>query len=255
MQRYFVELAYNGKDFHGWQIQPNAITVQEELNKKLTMLLRSDCYCVGCGRTDTGVHAKHFIAHFETDVEFDLEIIKYKLNQVLPPSIAVYDIFKVQKDAHSRFSALSRSYKYTITRQKNPFYHETAWMFNVPLNLQNMTDAAALLFDYEDFTSFSKLHTDTKTNNCNVYEAEWEEKGHLLVFSVSADRFLRNMVRAIVGTLVEVGKGKISVDEFAQIIEAKDRSKAGFSAPAHGLALVNVSYPEWIHPYHDSDGF
>lgn len=245
--RYFIELAYCGKDFHGWQVQPNAITVQEVLNEKLSMLLRADCYCVGCGRTDTGVHASHFVSHFDTTADFDCDQLQYKLNHVLPRSIAIYKIYPVHFQAHSRFSALSRSYKYTIMPRKNPFQWDTAWYYQHALDVDKMNEAALLLFQYEDFTSFSKLHTDTKTNNCSIYEAEWEKKSDIIVFSVSADRFLRNMVRAIVGTLVEVGRGKMSIDSFEKVIQAKDRSAAGFSVPPQGLSLVKITYPEWVY--------
>jgi len=252
-RRYFIDLAYNGKDFHGWQIQPNAVTVQQVLNEKLSMLLRSECYCVGCGRTDTGVHASCFMVHFDTDAVFDYEALCYKLNQVLPRSVAVYKIYPVHYQAHSRFSALSRSYKYTIMSRKNPFLWDTAWLYQNELDIEKMNEAALILFRYEDFTSFSKLHTDTKTNNCSIYEAEWQRKGDSLVFSISADRFLRNMVRAVVGTLLEVGRGKMTLEEFEDVIKAKDRSSAGFSVPAQGLSLVNVSYPEWIYELIDGE--
>lgn len=246
--RYFIRLSYKGTNYHGWQIQPNAISVQEVLNKALSTILNSDINVVGCGRTDTGVHASDFFAHFDL-IEMqipDCEKLCFRLNRFLPNDIAVKDIFKVKEEAHTRFDAIARTYNYFITKDKNPFRLESHWKVPYELDLQKMNEAAKILFEYEDFTSFSKLHTDVKTNNCKIYHAEWKENGDELVFTVKADRFLRNMVRAIVGTLVEVGRGKIAVEDFRQVIESKNRSNAGSSVPGHGLFLAEIEYPESI---------
>lgn len=244
MTRYFLKLDYNGSAFHGWQIQPNGITVQEWINKTLTNLLHEPINVVGCGRTDTGVHAKNYMAHFDTqtpNLNTDSQFL-HKLNRYLPKEIHVLEIIAVHNDAHARFDAVSRTYKYYISLKKEPFY----FMFHAPvhgtIDVDLMNKASKLLFAYTDFTSFSKADTDTKTNNCKIMEAYWENIDHSLVFTITADRFLRNMVRAIVGTLLEVGKHKTTLAEFAQIIESKDRSKAGTSVPAQGLFLMDVQY-------------
>lgn len=246
-QRYFLQLSYKGTNYHGWQIQPNAVSVQEVMEKALSTLLREPVFVVGAGRTDTGVHASFFILHFDIQnplsPNYDLV---YKLNSFLPDDIAVQKCWPVSEEAHARFSAVSRTYHYFITAQKDPFSTETSYYYSLPLDVDKMNEAAQTLFDYEDFTSFSRLHTDVKTNNCKIMQAEWRKEGKQLVFVVKADRFLRNMVRAIVGTLLEVGKGKLSVNEFRQIIERQDRGAAGASAPANGLFLVNIEYPEEI---------
>lgn len=247
MSRYFIQLSYNGAAYHGWQVQKNANSVQAELNKALSVYLQETIEVVGAGRTDTGVHAKFYVAHFDSinqELETDPLLLLYKLNCLLPSDIAVASIKKMHNDAHARFDATSRVYKYYICQAKNPFFNDFAYSLYIPLNIDEMNKAAQLLFEYSDFTSFSKLHTDVKTNNCKVIHAQWiKEKDDLLVFTIAADRFLRNMVRAIVGSLLEVGKGKISVDEFRQIVEQKDRSKAGMSVPAKALFLTNISYP------------
>jgi tRNA pseudouridine38-40 synthase len=243
--RYFIELAYDGTPFHGWQIQPNAKSIQESLNNTLSTILRSEIYAIGCGRTDTGVHAKLFYAHFDSEHPIsDLDQLKYKCNRLLDPTIAVFRIFKVNENAHARFSAISRSYDYLITQQKDPFAVNRKWEMREKLNLDAMNEAAAALLQYEDFTSFSKSNTQTETNLCAVSEAKWTQNGMELQFKITANRFLRNMVRAIVGTTLEVGQGKINVDDFRSIIEAKNRSEAGLSVPAHGLYLSNIVYPE-----------
>lgn len=244
MNRYFARLNYKGTRFHGWQIQPNAISVQEEIEKALSTIMRESISVVGAGRTDTGVHASFYILHFETEKPIsNPEKLVYRLNRFLPADIAFEKIWHVDNEMHARFSALSRTYKYYIVQQKNPFRTETSYEYLLPLDIDKMNEAALLLFEYTDFTSFSKLHTDVKTNNCKIYFAEWKQENTKLVFTIKADRFLRNMVRAIVGTLLEVGKGKLSVNDFRTIIEAKNRKYAGTSAPAQGLFLVDVEYP------------
>ena len=240
--RYFIEFSYNGSTFFGYQIQPNEISVQEELEKALSTILRKEIKTTGAGRTDTGVHAKKMFAHF--DFEEDLnENLPYQLNSFLPPDIAVKRIFKVKNDFHARFDATFRTYEYYISMEKNPFTRDSAWqMWKRNLDVEKMNEACKILFEYEDFTSFAKLHTDNKTNFCKIYKAEWEENGTELKFTVSADRFLRNMVRAIVGTMVEIGSGKIQPEDLRRIIEEKNRNSAGTSAPAQGLFLVDVGY-------------
>ena len=243
MSRYFITLSYNGKNYHGWQVQPNGSSVQETLERALSTILRTEISIVGAGRTDTGVHAKMMIAHFDTDVKFDTNELPRRLNCFLPADIAIQKIEQVADDLHARFSATKRSYEYHLVTEKCVFSTETAYFYPGALDFEAMNEAAAKLFGYIDFTSFSKLHTDVKTNNCTIYEARWEQvsPSHW-VFHISADRFLRNMVRAIVGTLLMVGTKKITVDGFCKIIESKDRCKAGTSAPAHGLYLTNVIY-------------
>jgi tRNA pseudouridine38-40 synthase len=245
-QRYFLQCSYKGTNYHGWQIQPNAISVQEVMAKSLSTMLREDISVVGAGRTDTGVHASFFVLHFDSKNKNIPENFVYKLNSFLPHDVAVQKIWKVNGEAHARFGALSRTYKYYISTEKNPFNTETSYRYFKPLDLDKMNEAAKTLFDYEDFTSFSRLHTDVKTNNCKIFEAEWITENNQIVFIIKADRFLRNMVRAVVGTLLEVSRGKLSIDGFKNIIESKDRSAAGASAPAQGLFLVDIEYPENI---------
>lgn len=251
--RYFIELAYNGKNFHGWQIQPNAISVQETIQNALGLLLKQKTDIAGCGRTDTGVHAKQFYAHFEADLMkagIDAEKLCYKLNHFLNTDIAIYRIIRVNDAAHSRFEALSRTYEYRIRMDKSPFDQEYTYKSAMPkLDFELMNEAAALLFDYTDFTSFSKTGTDVKTNNCKIMHAQWKKENDVWVFTIQADRFLRNMVRAIVGTLLEVGSGKTDLVGFKNTIESKNRSNAGWSVPAHGLALVKIDYPDWIYTH------
>lgn len=243
--RYFIELAYNGSAYHGWQVQPNATTVQSELNQKISTVLGSEISVTGAGRTDTGVHAKFFVAHFDTNLDLTRKIpaLIHKLNSFLPADIAIRRIYPVKPEVHARFSALSRTYEYHISTRKDPFLREYAWQVNFQLDLKKMNDCASILKEYTDFTSFSKSHTDVKTNNCRIMHARWESSGTELVFTIQADRFLRNMVRAIVGTLVEVGRGRITPLEFRTIIESKNRSRAGESVPAHALFLTNIEYP------------
>jgi len=249
--RYFAKLSYNGKAYHGWQWQDNAITVQQALEEALSVIFTGKIAVTGAGRTDTGVHAREFYAHFDHEKHFEDAELKektYKLNGFLPDDIYIYDIAQVKDDAHARFSALSRTYEYIISTRKDPFNSELAWLVYGDLDIEEMNKGAAILLEYTDFTSFSKLHTQVNTNNCNVKEAVWERKDHLIVFNIRADRFLRNMVRAIVGTLVDIGNKKTNIEDLRNIIEARDRSEAGFSVPAHGLFLVNIEYDSsiWI---------
>lgn len=242
--RYFIYLAYDGTNYHGWQIQPNGNSVQETLMRALSTFLRQNMEVVGAGRTDAGVHARLMVAHFDYGCELDCVHVADKLNRLLPPDIAVYEVRRVREDAHARFDATYRTYKYYITTRKNPFNRHYAWRIFHPLDFEKMNEAARLLFDYTDFTSFSKLHTDVKTNNCRIMHAEWTQTGETeWVFTIRADRFLRNMVRAVVGTLVEVGRGKMTLDGFRAVIDNKDRCGAGNSVPGHALYLVDVGYP------------
>ncbi len=247
MQRYFIQLSYNGTAYNGWQIQENTQkTVQHILNEMLSTLLNESIVVTGCGRTDTGVHAKEFYAHFDStilDLTTNHDKWIYKFNGALPPDIAIHKIIKVNEKSNARFDATSRTYQYIISRKKNPFEIDKAYFFNGELNITEMNKAAKALFDYTDFSAFSKSNTQTYTNDCKLLKAGWKEENDCLIFTISADRFLRNMVRAIVGTLIDVGKGKISVEEFKKIIESKNRSNAGFSVPACGLYLMKVEYP------------
>ena len=244
MHRYFIELAYNGSEYNGWQIQPNAPSVQEAINKALTLLLKQEINVTGAGRTDTGVHASFFVAHFDSDVAIaHTQALTYKLNRFLGKNIAIKDIYAVLPDMHARFSAISRTYKYYINKNKNPFTYPFAYRPHPLPDIRLMNNACELLMHYEDFTSFSKLHTDVKTNICHLMEANWEETDEQLIFTIKADRFLRNMVRAIVGTLLDVGQKRITLEQFQQIIESKDRCKAGTSVPGNALFLCDIEYP------------
>lgn len=244
MPRYFLHLAYNGADYHGWQSQPNAVTVQETVEKALSRVLRRQVAIVGAGRTDTGVNARSMYAHFDVDNEIaDPQRLISALNSLVGRDIAIYGIRRVADDAHARFDAVARTYKYFVTTRKSPFDYRFAWNPPYRLDVDAMNAAASRLADYIDFTSFSKLHTDVATNNCRIYEARWTAESDRLTFTIKADRFLRNMVRAIVGTLVDVGRGKTSVDEFCRIIERKDRCAAGASVPGNALFLWQVDYP------------
>lgn len=244
-KRYFVELSYNGTDFHGWQIQPNGITVQECLDKALSTYFRQEVVSLGCGRTDTGVHATQFYAHF------DLAAISTKqlensitgVNALLPYSIAVHRVFEVTNDAHARFDATAREYKYYLHFHKDPFKLNRSWLYKGTLDVEKMNKAAQVLLQYKDFSCFSKSNTQTFTNNCKISYAKFEQENDGLVFTIKADRFLRNMVRAIMGTMVMVGRGDVGVEKVAQIIESKNRSNAGQSVPACGLYLVAIEYP------------
>lgn len=242
--RYFIHLAYKGTVFHGWQMQPNAYSVQACVQDAVSKILSESISIVGAGRTDTGVHASCYYAHFEIETPFDCRDFCHALNRITPPDIAFFSVFPVASDMHARFSAISRTYTYTITRIKNPFVIDTALLYSMSLDVDAMNRAASCLYNYTDFSSFSKLHTDVRTHNCKIMHAEWHESDSLLVFTIQANRFLRNMVRAIVGTLLDVGRGKITVDDFSRIIENQNRQEAGQSIAAHGLSLVDVSYPQ-----------
>ncbi len=243
MMRYFIYLSYDGSRYHGWQIQPNGISVQEVLNGALSTLLRQPIEVTGAGRTDAGVNASLMVAHFDTVHQADDELVR-RLNKFLPQDIAVEKIVPVRADAHARFSATSRTYHYYIVTEKSPF-EPYAYRYPLPLDFEKMNEAAQTLFDYTDFTSFSKLHTDVKTNNCHITHARWEQVAPTKwQFTITADRFLRNMVRAIVGTLLDVGRGVLSIDGFRNVIEQKNRCSAGNSVPGGALFLADVSYPD-----------
>lgn len=245
--RYFLDIAYKGTNYHGWQLQKNAHSVQGELEAALHKLLRRPVGVVGSGRTDAGVHARQQLVHIDVEEPLDIPVMEFRLNAVLPPDVAVKSIKRVDPRAHARFSALFRNYEYKICRQKNPFLEKLCYVNIRPLDVAAMNQAAALLLDWEDFECFSKVHTEVKHFRCNVVRAEWLEEGDQLVFQVRANRFLRNMVRAIVGTLLEVGQGRMSLDDFRQVLVSRDRSRAGRSAPAQGLFLTKVEYPETIY--------
>ena len=279
--RFFLTFSYNGTNYCGWQRQPNGVAVQQELEKALTTILRTPIELTGAGRTDAGVHALNMVAHFdiaddilpahlkESDTEIgqrsysppvfggvprsgegvinDSNRLINNLNSLLPYDIAVKNVERVTDEAHARFDALSRKYEYHIITHKNPFLKEQACRIHFPLNIELMNEAAKVLFEYEDFTSFSKLHTDVKTNNCTIMEAYWQQRGEELVFTIKANRFLRNMVRAIVGTLMEVGRERLTIEGFRQVIEAKNRCSAGHSVPACGLYFIEAEYPTSIH--------
>ena len=245
--RYFIDLSYNGAKYHGWQMQPNATTVQAVLNHALSTLIKTPLNCMGAGRTDTGVHALKMMAHFDCEQSFDTSEISYKLNAFLPKDIAIKSIKKVQKDAHARFDALSRTYTYRISTIKDVFKFEKSHYFSKILDLRLMNDACQILKDCDDFECFSKAHTDVKTFFCQIHKAEWVQTHTDIEFIITADRFLRNMVRSIVGTLLDVGTNKISLEDFRQIIKSKDRSKAGASVPAKGLYLTEIKYPNTIY--------
>ncbi len=240
--RYFIALSYNGKNYHGWQIQPDVISVQEKLNDAVSTVFQQKIAVVGAGRTDTGVHAKQFFAHFDIDKKLEGDNV-HKLNSVLPKDIVVSKVFLVDDETHARFDAKSRSYEYTIWLGRNPFLLDFSWQIHSQqLDVPLMNEAAKILLEYTDFESFSKVKTDVHTFNCTITEAKWQQNGQELTFYISANRFLRNMVRAIVGTLVDVGLGKITVTDFRAIIESKNRSNAGLSVPAKGLFLTAVVY-------------
>ena len=240
--RYFIEFSYHGKNYFGYQIQPREISVQEELEKALSTILREEIKTTGAGRTDTGVHAKKMFAHFDTEQILD-ENLPHKLNSFLPPDISVKTIFKVKDDFHARFDATFRTYEYYISLDKNPFTQDSSWqIWKRNLDIDKMNEACKIFFEFEYFTSFAKLHTDNKTNNCKIYKAFWEQDGTELKFTISADRFLRNMVRSIVGTMVEIGNGKLQSEDLRKIIAEKNRNSAGTSAPPQGLFLVDVGY-------------
>lgn len=244
--RYFIEIAFNGKHYHGWQIQPEAISVQEVLERSLSTLLREAIKITGAGRTDTGVHARQLFAHFDLSEQIETDETIFRLNSFLPKDIAVIDMFRVRDDAHARFDAISREYQYYIGLKKDPFLQDFAYSVHLMPNIDLMNKAAKLLLGHQDFQCFSRSNTDVKTYYCDVRTAHWELENDVMIFSVSADRFLRNMVRAIVGSLLDVGYGKTSLAHFSEILESRDRTKAGASAPAHGLYLTRIVYPNSI---------
>ncbi len=244
--RYFIEVAYNGKNYFGWQKQPNGITVQEVLENALGTVLRQEINIIGAGRTDTGVHAKQIFAHFDSEEIHQIPDLIFRLNSFLPKDISVQNIFSVKDDAHARFDAVEREYEYKIILQKDPFLQDFAYQIhNIP-DVDLMNQAALSLLNHQDFQCFSRTNTDVKTYHCKITKAVWDQQASTLVFTIIADRFLRNMVRSIVGTLLEVGFGKTSLKDFQKILESKKRSEAGASVPAHGLYLIRVSYPDRI---------
>lgn len=250
--RYFLHLAYNGSTFHGWQAQKNAHSVQEEIENSLFLILRNqEIKLTGAGRTDTGVHARNYYAHFNTELLLDEEYLKqlvYRLNHILPDSIAIYNAFRVNDEEHARFSAVSRTYQYFICRDYDPFSVGYSYRLTIPLNIDLMNEAASLIMQYSDFTCFTKNGAQTKTNNCLVTVSEWIVRDNYLIYRTKANRFLRNMVRAMVGTLLNVGKGKLSIEDFRSILENGTRSDAGQSVPACGLFLEDIEYPSTIVP-------
>lgn len=246
MQRYFIQLAFNGTKYHGWQIQPNAVTVQEVITNAVSVLTGEQVEITGAGRTDTGVHASFYVAHFDLNTETDPDYLCNKLNAFLPDDIVIRKIFPVVSDYHARFSAVSRTYRYFLSGARQPFKKEFTAYYPHKLNIELMKEACPILKEYTDFTSFSKLHTDVRTNNCIISHADWFYENDIMVFEISADRFLRNMVRSIVGTMIDIGRGKTSLQGLKDIIEAKNRSRAGTSVPAKGLFLVDIKYPEEI---------
>jgi tRNA pseudouridine38-40 synthase len=247
MSRYFLEISYDGTAYHGWQVQPNGISIQQAIEEKLAVLFKQPIQITGSGRTDAGVHAMRQYAHFDCEqLPCTKDELAYKLNRMLPIDISVRDVYKVTDTAHARFDATLRSYHYHISFVKDPFRYKYRYSLWQPLNVPLMQEAAKMLFNYQDFASFCKYNHDAKTTLCKIQKAEWVESPGQLNFIISSDRFLRNMVRAIVGTMVELGNGKISLEDFKQVIEAKDRQAAGFSSPAAGLFLAEVHYPEEI---------
>lgn len=252
--RYFIEFAYNGTAYHGWQKQPNVPSVQEALEKALSILLRGTIETTGAGRTDTGVHASQAFAHFDANPIADIPDTIYRLNAVLPKDIAVHRIVGVHDEAHARFDAKWRTYHYFIHRQKEVFYDNLSWYFPRQLDVARMNEAATHLLSHNDFQCFSKVDTDVHSFICTIRQAQWREHGSQLVFTITANRFLRNMVRAVVGTLLDAGLGRISPDEVNRIIETRDRREAGFSAPAHGLYLAHITYDYLDNPSPDGSG-
>ena len=245
--RYFLELSYNGSAYFGWQRQRGQCSVQQTLEEGLSTLLRSEILVTGAGRTDTGVHASYYVVHFDAPAVDDPEQVVYKLNRILPRDIAVWTMQAVGDDAHARFHACAREYHYYIEPAKNPFNRGETWQLNIPLDVARMNRAAEVLLTEEDFTTFAKLNSNNKTNICRITRADWEVlEGGQLRFTIRADRFLRNMVRAIVGTLVDVGRGRYTEEQFAEIVRSRDLSRSSSGAPASGLFLADVAYPEKI---------
>ena len=241
--RFFITLSYDGTRFHGWQIQPNGISVQGELQRGLSLLLRQEIIVTGAGRTDAGVHASMMVAHFDYVGELDCRLLAYKLNKLLPQDIAVQKVEQVSDDLHARFSATSRTYYYHVHTEKSPFERHYSCELHYPLDFEKMNEAACILMEYEDFGAFCKSHADVKTTLCHVTKAEWHQtSSSTWYFEITANRFLRNMVRAVVGTLIEVGRGRMTLDDFRTVIEGKRRTEAGESMPGNALFLVNITY-------------
>ena len=248
--RYFITLSYDGSAYCGWQRQPDTPTVQQTLEQALSTLLREPVEVVGAGRTDTGVNASRYVAHFDSEAVKDCAQLVYKLNLILPQDIAVQSVREVRADAHARFDAIEREYTYYLSQRKNPFRRHSVWQYYVPLDVERMNEAARALVEWDDFTSFAKLNSNNKTNICRVVRAEWHkdaEDESLLIFTIRADRFLRNMIRAIVGTLVDVGRGRYTVEEFRDILHSLDLSRSSAGAPAQGLFLSDVQYDENVY--------
>jgi tRNA pseudouridine38-40 synthase len=248
MPRYFIHLSFKGTNYHGWQIQPDCITVQSVLDKALSVIAKEKIHTTGAGRTDSGVHASYFVAHFDTLLsEPDInEKIIFRLNSILPADIIVHEIRKVDGNFHARYSAIRRSYHYIISRKKNIFTDDLSGFVYGDLKIEDMNKSAAILMEYSDFTSFARLHGGSETNICSITESFWETKGDFIIYKVTADRFLRNMVRALVGTMIDIGTGKLGLESFREIINLKNRSQAGASAKAKGLFLTFIEYPPEI---------
>ena len=246
MKRYFFEIVFNGKNYHGWQIQQNAITVQQLIDQSIKILIPNllEINIVGCGRTDKGVHAEQFFFHVDLPTISDVNKFMFKLNRILPSDISIENCFVVSNDFHARYSAVSRTYEYRIIQNKSPFLEDYSSLITQDLDLELMNTCASMLKNYQDFTSFSKVQTAVNNFNCQIMDAKWYKLEKQLVFSIKANRFLRNMVRAIVGTILIAGKKNITIEQFVEIIEAKNRSAAGPSASAKGLFLTKVEYPE-----------
>ncbi len=247
--RYFIRLSYLGTNYHGWQIQPNALSVQELLQDALSLILRQKITVMGAGRTDTGVHAREFYAHFDsgmTQEEATSKKLSFKLNRILPPDVAISEVIPVRPNAHARFDAVSRAYHYHIATKKDPYCVNTAWLVERELDIDAMKKSAEILFAHTNFASFSRSNTQVKTFDCRIMKADWRQQDHLIVFEIRANRFLRNMVRALVGTMVDVGLGKLRPEAFQEIILSQNRRSAGYSAPARGLHLYKIDYPEDI---------
>ena len=248
MNRYFIYLAYKGTHYCGWQNQPNGVSIQQCVEKTLSIVLRQAISIVGAGRTDAGVHARRMVAHFDVlEGIANPNLLMEKLNKMLPNDVAVSKIVPVTTEAHARFDALARTYVYMLSDRKNPFGYEYIYRMSLhAINFERMNEACAVLFEYTDFTSFSKLHTDTKTNHCRIDMAKWTKEDDVWVFTIKADRFLRNMVRSIVGTMLDIGRSKLYINDLRMIIEAKNRCRAGMSAPPQGLTLVDIEYPDHL---------
>ena len=243
VKRYFITLSYDGTNYHGWQVQPNGISVQGELQRVLSTLLRQEIAITGAGRTDAGVHARVMVAHFDVEGELDCKQLAYKMNKMLPKDIAVSKVEEVSPEMHARFSATERTYHYYIHTRKDPFRRAYSCEIHYPLDFEAMNRAGRILMEYEDFGAFCKSGADVKTTLCQVTKAEWVQTSPTTwYFEIRANRFLRNMVRAVVGTLIEVGRGRLSLDDFRKVIEGKQRSDAGESMPGNALFLEDIVY-------------